>query len=284
MLVRTQDLLVAAMEAPNPYGVLAFNVIGLEHAEAIVCGAEAERSPVILQLSENAIRYRMGALEPITAACRELAVTARVPVALHLDHATSHGICVRAVNAGMSSIMFDASALAFRSNIEATFREASWAHDAGLTIEGELGIVGGKGGSVSMAEQMTDPREAVEYVRKTTVDSLAVAVGTKHGMTSRSATLDFQRIEALCSAVEVPLVLHGSSGVADQDLAEAVHRGIVKINIATQINVAFTEAIRRYLAEDAHVTDPRQYGEVGRAAITGVVRSKLHLVGAAGKA
>lgn len=283
MLARTQDLLDTAMRDSSRYGVLAFNVIGLDHAEAIVLGAEAERAPVILQISQNAIRYRIGLLEPIAAACRELAMASGTQVALHLDHATTHDICVRAAAAGVSSIMFDASTSSHERNIEMTAAQTRWAHQAGVSVEGELGTVGGKDGAVTSAEGMTDPAAAADYVRSTGVDSLAVAVGTEHGMTRQSIGLDFERISALREAVDVPLVLHGSSGVSDDGLVEAVRRGIVKVNIATQLNAAFTGAIRHYLANDGQVTDPRRYGEVGRTAMMDVVRAKCRLVGAAGQ-
>jgi fructose-bisphosphate aldolase class II len=283
MLARTQDLLESAMRSTPRYGVLAFNVIGLEHAEAIIEGAEAERSPVILQISQNAVRYRRGAIEPLAAACREMAQAASVPVALHLDHATTHELCARAAAAGMSSIMFDASTSSHEHNIELTAREVAWAHGHGVSIEGELGIVGGKDGAVTTREGLTDPAAAAAYVAATGVDALAVAVGTEHGMTEQRATLDLDRIDALRAAVDAPLVLHGSSGVAADVLAEAVRRGITKINMATQLNVAFTGAIRVYLDRHGEVTDPRKYGEVGRAAIVEVVRETCRVVGASGR-
>jgi fructose-bisphosphate aldolase class II len=284
MIARTQDLLLEAMRADPPYGVVAFNVIGLEHAEAIVAGAEAERAPVILQISQNAVRYRNGAIEPIAAACRELARAASVPVALHLDHATTHELCVRAAEAGISSIMFDASTDEHARNIALTATETEWAHANGLSIEGELGVVGGKEGVVSAAETMTDPEEAVRYVAATGIDALAIAVGTEHGMTERRASLDLARIAAIRARVDVPLVLHGSSGVPAEVLAEAVRCGITKVNMATQLNAAFTGAVRAYLRAHPEDTDPRRYGEPGRSAIEGVVRETLRLVGAAGKA
>jgi fructose-bisphosphate aldolase, class II len=283
MLARTQDLLETAMRATPRYGVIAFNVIGLEHAEAIVEGAEAERSPVILQISQNAIRYRRGAIEPIAAACRAMAEAAAVPVALHLDHATTHALCARAAAAGMSSIMFDASTSSHALNIELTAAEAAWAHGIGVSIEGELGVVGGKEGAVTSIEGMTDPGAAGEYVAATGIDALAIAVGTEHGMTEQRATLDLDRIEAIRAVVDVPLVLHGSSGVAAAVLAEAIRRGITKVNMATQLNVAFTGAIRAYLDCHPEVTDPRRYGEVGRAAIVEVVRETCRVVGSTGR-
>jgi fructose-bisphosphate aldolase class II len=284
MLVHTLDLLHAAMRSTPRYGVLAFNVIGLEHAEAIIEGAEAEASPVILQISQNAIRYRNGAIEPIAAACREMAKNARVPVALHLDHATTHDLCMRAQACGFNSFMFDASALPWEENLALTTSEADWAHEQDLSLEGELGIVGGKDGAVTSLEGMTDPDAAAAYVAATGVDALAVAVGTEHGMTEQVASLDLDRIAALHAAVDIPLVLHGSSGVPADMLREAVRRGITKVNVATQLNAAFTGAIRTYLEEHADVTDPRAYGQVGRAAIVDVVRAYMQMVGSSGRA
>jgi fructose-bisphosphate aldolase class II len=283
MLARTQDLLLAAMRHAQPYGLLAFNVIGLEHAEAIVQGAGAERAPVILQVSQNAVRYRLGAVEPIAAACQELARLAAVPVALHLDHATTRDLCERAVAAGMSSIMFDASSDTLDENVTRTRDIVAWAHEAGISVEGELGVVGGKDGAVTSADGMTDPDAAAAYVDATGIDALAIAVGTEHGMTEQRVALDIGRIEAIRRAVSMPLVLHGSSGVPDDDLAEAVRLGITKVNMATQLNVAYTGTIRQVLAQDREMTDPRIYGAAGRAAIVDVVRAKCRLVGASGK-
>lgn len=283
MLARTEDLLHAARCSTPRYGVLAFNVIGLEHAEAIITGAEAEASPVILQISQNAIRYRNGAIEPLAAACREMAIAARVPVSLHLDHATTHDLCVRAAASGFSSFMFDASALPWEENLELTAREAAWAHERGLSIEGELGIVGGKEGAVTSLEGMTDPEAAVGYVTATGVDALAVAVGTEHGMTKQVASVDLERIAALYATVEIPLVLHGSSGVPMETLRQAVRCGITKVNVATQLNAAFTGALRTYLDQRPDATDPRTYGREGRAAIVDVVCRYLRVVGSSGQ-
>jgi fructose-bisphosphate aldolase class II len=281
MLTHTLHLLTRAQR--DGYGVLACNVIGLDHAEAIVQGAEAERAPVILQVSQNAIRYRLGRLEPLVTACRELALAAAVPVALHLDHATTREICERAVAAGMSSVMFDASSDDDAVNIARTGETARWAHDRRIAIEGEIGVVGGKGGPVTTVEEMTDPDAAARYVAATGVDLLAIAVGTEHGM-ARKTRIDLERIAAIRAAVAVPLVLHGSSGVPDADLREAVRLGIAKVNMATQLNAAFTAAIRDHLVADPHVTDPRRYGAPAREAMAAVVQDKCRLVGASGRA
>lgn len=282
MLVKTMELLTVA--ASGRYGVLAVNVIGFEHVEAIILGAEAERSPIILQISQNAIAYRLGLIAPIGRACHELATQASVPVSLHLDHATTRDLCERAAAVGFSSIMYDGSSLSYDDNVRETASLAGWAHRNGLGIEGELGVVGGKNGVLTTPEGFTDPGMATRYVAATGVDALAVAVGSKHGMVERLARLDLDRIERLHAAVRVPLVLHGSSGVADPDLVAAIKRGMTKINLATQLNTALTTAIRSYLDTDAAVVDPRRYGERGRAMMIDVVRDHCQLVGSSGKA
>jgi len=276
----TLDLTTQAQS--EGYGVLAFNVIGLDHAEAIVRGAEIERSPVILQVSQNAIRYRLGLVEPLVAACRDLADVATVSIALHLDHATTRDLCERAARAGMSSVMFDASADDDAANIAQTREIVDWARTAGVAVEGEIGIVGGKDGSVTTDGGLTDPDDAARYVAETGVDLLAVAVGSEHGMT-RETRIDLARIGAIREAVAVPLVLHGSSGVPDDDLREAVRRGIAKVNMSTQLNAAWTGAVREYLDANPAVTDPRRYGEPAREAMVDLVRAKCRLVGSAGK-
>jgi fructose-bisphosphate aldolase class II len=283
MLRRTQHLLDQAMRHDPPYGVLALNVIGLEHAEAIVAAAEAEQSPVILQISQNAIRFR-GAVEPLGRACHELAQAATVPIALHLDHATTNDLCERAAKLGFSSIMFDASAASETENIRLTAQKVAWTHQHNITLEGELGIVGGKDGVVTSSQGLTDPDAARHYVDATGIDALAVAIGTEHGMTQRRAALDLDRLDRIRRAVDLPLVLHGSSGVPDEMLAEAVRRGITKVNLATQLNSAYTAAVRECLAQDRTVVDPRIYGAAGRTAMMELVRDRCRLVGSSGHA
>jgi fructose-bisphosphate aldolase class II len=251
-------------------GACAFNVITLEHAEAIVAGAEAAARPVILQISENAVKFHHGNVFPIAAAAAAVAAAATVPVSLHLDHVEELDLLHRAATAGFSSVMFDASKLGFAANVRTTARAAGWAHDNGLWLEAELGEVGGKDGAHAPGVR-TDPAEAAGYVGETGVDGLAVAVGSSHAMTARTAQLDHRLIRALRDAVPVPLVLHGSSGVADDELGRAVTHGIVKINIGTILNVAFTQAVRDHLAGDETAVDPRSYLSPARAEIAAVV-------------
>ena len=265
-----------AMAAGRAVG--AFNVILLEHAEAVVAGAEAAGAPVVLAVSENCVRYH-GGLGALGAACVSLARGASVPVVLHLDHATSPELVADAASAGFGSVMFDASSLPYERNVAATAEVTRWCHDRGLWAEAELGEIGGKDG-VHSPTARTDPAGAAGYVAATGVDALAVAVGSSHAMLTRDAVLDLDLIAALRAAVPVPLVLHGSSGVPDEGLAAAVGAGMTKINVATQLNKVFTAAVRERLAADAAVADPRRYISAGRDAIAAEVTRLLGVIGA----
>jgi fructose-bisphosphate aldolase, class II len=280
-LVATQELLINARR--DEYGIPAFNVIGIEHAEGIVIGAESVNAPVILQLSANAIKYHGGAIAPIGRACAEIANASAVPVALHLDHATSRVLCEAAVTYGFSSVMLDTSDLPYVDNLAQTAELVCWAHGQGVAVEAGLGTVGGKDEAVTTRAGMTDPAAARAFVAETGADSLAVAIGTTHGMGERTARLDLDLLARIRAAVDVPLVLHGSSGVPDEGLAAAVAGGITKINLATQLNQAFTGAVRRYLANDAIVSDPRTYLTEARSAVAACVADRLRLLGAAGR-
>jgi fructose-bisphosphate aldolase class II len=274
-LVTTRQIVEDAQA--RAVGAGAFNVITLEHAEAIVRGAESAGSPVILQVSENAVRFHGARVAPVAAACVAVANGAGVPVSLHLDHVEDEQLLRQAPDHGFSSAMFDASRLHFEANIAATRAAAEWAHDRGLYLEAELGEVGGKDGAHAPGVR-TDPTEAATFVAATRVDALAVAVGTSHAMTTRDALVDRQLITGLAAALPVPLVLHGSSGVSDDDLAGAVAAGIVKVNIGTILNVAFTNAVRAGL-EDRAVVDPRKYLEPARAGMSAVVQRLLGVLG-----
>ncbi|WNG92074.1 ketose-bisphosphate aldolase [Mycobacterium sp. ITM-2016-00318] len=275
-LARTADLVSTAYRAGS--GLLAFNVITLESAEAIVAGAETANRPVILQISENAVKFHNGRLAPIAAAATAVAAAAAVPVSVHLDHVEDEQLLHAGAETGVSSAMFDASKLEYDANVAATKAAADWAHDRGMFLEAELGEVGGKDGAHAPGVR-TDPAEAAAFVAATGVDALAVAVGSSHAMSERTATLDFDLIGRLRSVVPVPLVLHGSSGVADDDLRKAVGVGITKINVGTLLNVHFTGAVRGFLESDDGVTDPRKYLAPARNAIADVVAAMLNTIG-----
>lgn len=255
--------------------VAAFNIITLEHAEAVIAGAEQLGLPVILQLSENAVKFRGGRLLPIARAAVACAEEAAVPVGLHLDHVKSAELLRRAADAGFGSVMYDAAQLPYVENLEATRSAADWAHANGLWIEAELGEVGGKNGAAPLDPHApgarTDPDEARRFVADSGVDALAVAVGSTHAMTSRTAALDHALLARLTKAVDVPLVLHGSSGLPDSELAAAVAGGIRKVNIGTALNVAMTEAIRTHLTP----ADPRPYLTAARTAMAATAAAML---------
>ncbi|MGW1887471.1 class II fructose-bisphosphate aldolase [Streptomyces sp. NPDC001970] len=278
---------LVAEAAAECRAVAAFNIITLEHAEAVVAGAESAASPVILQISENAVKYRYGRLRPLARAAVEAAREAAVPVALHLDHVKSGNLLRQAADAGFSSVMYDASHLPYEENLAATRAAADWAHTNGLWVEAELGEVGGKNGAAPLDAHApgarTDPDEARAFVEASGVDALAVAIGSSHAMTSRTASLDHELLGRLDGAIGVPLVLHGSSGVPDGELSAAVSGGIAKVNIGTALNIAMTAAIREYLAAHADAVDSRKYLSVGRRAMAETVTELIGVLRGAGE-
>jgi fructose-bisphosphate aldolase class II len=273
-LASTGDLVTAA--AARGSAVAAFNVITLEHIEAVVAGAEPAGAPVVLQVSENAVKFRYGRLLPLARAAVAAAERAAVPVALHLDHVQSEHLLRQAPDAGFSSVMYDAARLPYADNLFATRAAVDWAHAQGMWIEAELGQIGGKDGRPPLDAHApgarTDPDQARDFVAGTGVDALAVAVGSTHAMTTRTAALDHALIKRLSAALPVPLVLHGSSGVPDDGLTAAVAGGIAKVNVGTALNAAMTGAIRDFLAAHPEAVDSRTYLGVGREAMAREVR------------
>jgi fructose-bisphosphate aldolase class II len=262
-LVPTKDLVLTA--AARRTGIGAFNVIHLETAEALVMAAEQADSPVILQISENCVTYH-GGLEPIARAVLAAAHASSAHVAVHLDHAESEELARQAVDLGFGSVMFDGATLDYERNVEATVRVVEYAHANDVFVEAELGAIGGKDGAHAPGVR-TDPREARRFVDETGVDALAVAVGSSHAMVQRTAALDLDLVAAIHAAVHVPLVLHGSSGVADETIVEAIRAGMTKINVSTHLNGFFTNAVRAYLAAHPEVVDSRKYLAAGREAL-----------------
>ncbi|MFC9288070.1 ketose-bisphosphate aldolase [Streptomyces sp. NPDC057052] len=255
--------------------VAAFNIVTLEHVEAVITGAERAGTPVVLQVSENTVRFRLGCLLPLARAAVAAAERATVPVALHLDHIRTEALLREAADAGFSSVMYDASQLPYDGNLAATRAAADLAHARGLWIEAELGEIGGKDGKAARDAHApgarTDPAEARAFVADAQVDALAVAVGSVHAMTTRTATLDHRLLARLRAGVDVPLVLHGSSGVPDDELRAAVAGGITKVNIGTALNQAMTGAVRDHLAAHPEAVDPRGHLAVGREAMASAV-------------
>lgn len=257
----------------NQNVVLGLNVIGFEHAEAFIAAAEESGKGLILQLSENAVKYR-GALGPIASALLVMAEQSRAPIALMLDHATDAALAEQAIAIGFTAVMFDASKLPPEQNASETARIVGLARKQGVFVEAELGEIGGKDG-VHAPGVRTNPSDASSFVAQTGVDALAVAVGSSHAMVEKSAELDFDLIKKLASAVSVPLVLHGSSGVAIADLKKAVSCGIRKINIGTEFNSLMTNSIKAEFESQPNLVDPRKYLGPARAAIQAKTTSYL---------
>lgn len=256
-------------------GTGAFNVIHLETAEALVAAAERSGLPVILQISQNCADYH-GGLEPIGLATLAIARASSAPVAVHLDHAEDAALARAAIDLGFSSVMFDGATLDYPANVAATAGVVDYAHERGVFVEAELGEIGGKDGAHAPGVR-TDPNEAVRFVTDTGVDALAVAVGSSHAMSRREASVDLELIGRIHGVLDVPLVLHGSSGVPDHQLVSAIRSGMTKINVSTHLNGYFTRAVREYLAADQDVVDSRKYLRAGREALSAEAERLLTL-------
>lgn len=267
------------------YAVGAFNANNMEIVKAIIEAAVEERSPVILQASQGALRY--AGLNYITAMVRAAAEEADVPVVLHLDHGTSFEQTMLCLRYGFSSVMFDGSRYPLEENIARTAKVAEVAHAMGATVEGELGKIGGTEDDISVDEReafFTDPAEAEQFVRETGIDALAVAIGTAHGPYKGEPVLDFERLAAIKKVVPVPLVLHGASGVPAESIRKAIELGVCKINIDTELRQAFVRGVQRVIREHPDEIDPRKILGPAKEAMKAVVKEKMRLFGCAGRA
>ncbi len=275
MLSSLRDLAHAARS--SGLGVGAFNVIHLEHATAFVQAAERTGRPVVLQLSENAVKYH-GVLAPICLATLAVARASSAPVAVHLDHAEDVGLIREAVSLGVSSVMYDGSRLPDAENRATTGEVVALCHAHGVDVEAELGEVGGKNG-VHDPSARTAPEDAAAFVADTGIDLLAVAVGSSHAMATRDARLDEDLIRAIRAAVDVPLVLHGSSGVSDEGMRRAIAAGMTKINVSTHLSRVFTGSVRAALAADEALVDSRRWMRPARDAVAEEAARLLALYG-----
>lgn len=282
-LVPVSDLLKKA--ETGGYAVGAFNCNNMEIVQAIIAAAEAENAPVIMQASQGAIKY--AGIDYIVAMAKLAAERTHVPVALHLDHGTSFEQVMQCIRAGFSSVMIDGSKLPLAENIVLTKRVLDVARAVGVSVEAELGKIGGTEDDIHVSEReafFTDPGEAGTFVRETGVDALAVAIGTAHGQYKGIPELDFPRLEKIKSIVNIPIVLHGSSGVPDDAVRQAIHLGVRKVNIDTNIREAFTAAARKVLDNNPKEIDPRKMLGPAREAATEVIREKIRVFGSTGKA
>ncbi len=281
-LVTIKELLLKAQE--GHYAIGAFNVENMEMVQAVVAAAEELKSPVIIQTTPSTVKY--ADVEYFYANVKVAAEKSCIPVVMHLDHGSSFDLAMRAFRAGYTSIMIDGSHEIFDENIRITKSVVDACHPAGVPVEAELGKVGGKEDDLEGGEgnPYTVPSEAVEFVNATGIDSLAVAIGTAHGVYKETPRLDVDRLSEIREAVSIPLVLHGTSGVPDDAVRECIKRGICKVNYATDLRIAFSEGVREFLIANPEAFDPKKYSAVGREKVKAYVMSKIKICGSDGKA
>lgn len=280
-LVTTKELFQDAQT--NGYAIGAFNVENMEMVQAVVAAAEELKSPVIMQTTPSTLKYADADYFYANVACA--AKKASVPVVMHLDHGSSFDLAVKAFRAGYTSIMIDGSHSVFEENIAITKSVVEVCHPGNVPVEAELGKVGGKeDGLDGGAGGYTVPEEAAEFVERTNVDSLAVAIGTAHGVYKGIPKLDIDRLAEIRKLVSIPLVLHGTSGVPDDAVRECIKRGICKVNYATDLRIAFSEGVKEVLSANPDVFDPKKYNAVGRDKVKSYVMNKILVCGSNGKA
>ena len=280
-LVTTKQMLLDA-QAGN-YAVGAFNVENMEMVMAVMEAAEELKSPVIMQTTPSTVKY--AGLDFFLANVKAAAERASVPVAMHLDHGSSFELAMQAYRTGYTSIMIDGSHSVFEENIAITKSVVDACHAGQVPVEAELGKVGGKEDDLDGGNGgYTVPSEAAEFVERTGVDSLAVAIGTAHGVYKGIPKLDVDRLSQIREVVSIPLVLHGTSGVPDDAVRECIRRGICKVNYATDLRIAFSNGVKEYLAENPDVFDPKKYCAVGREKVKEYVMSKMLVCGSNGRA
>ncbi|HEY1074352.1 MAG TPA: class II fructose-bisphosphate aldolase [Patescibacteria group bacterium] len=275
MLVTLNPVLRAAQH--HKFAVGAFNVYNLESVEAVISAAEEMHAPVVVQTSEKAITY--AGMSELAAIVLTRAKASFVPVVFHVDHGRTHRVLYDAIEAGYSSIMFDGSHLPYEENVRWTKEMVDRAHRKGISVEAELGRVGGVEDDISAEEGLTDPGMAVEFIRATHCDALAVGIGNNHGKPKPGEKLHLDQLEHIAAAVSLPLVLHGASGTPEDDIRQAIALGITKINIDTDLRIAFSEAEREVLASDPKLYDPRSILAPGTEAMREVVKQKIALFG-----
>lgn len=280
-LVTSKEMLENAQK--GGYAVGAFNAENMEMIKAIIAAAEEIKAPVMIQTTPSTIKY--GTVETFYAMTAAEAAKASVPVCLHLDHGNSFELAVQAMKAGYTSVMIDGSHEDFEGNIQISKKVADVANALGIPVEAELGKVGGKEDDlVAEADTNTDPKEAKEFVERTGITSLAVAIGTAHGFYAGTPVLDKVRVSEIKELVDVPLVLHGASGLSDEDVKECVSRGICKVNFATELRVAYTNACKKLLEENPETYDPKKLGVVAMEAVKELVKERMKVCGCDGKA
>ena len=276
--VTTKEMLLRARQ--GHYAIGAFNAENMEMAQAIILAAEETQAPVMIQTTPGTLKYAAPMI--FAGMVSRLAAAAKVPVALHLDHGNSFELAQECVRQGYTSIMIDGSLLPFEENVALSRRVVEMAGN--LPVEAELGTVGGKEDSHEAAMAYTDPAQAEEFVRRTGVFSFAPAIGTAHGVYKAEPRLDLDRLSEIARRVDVPLVLHGTSGVPDDTVRSCIQKGICKVNYATDLRITFTQAVKAAIEENPAAIDPKKYLAAARQAVQRRVAELIHVCGSAGKA
>ena len=279
-LVTSKKMLLDAQK--GGYAVGAFNVENMEMVKAVIAAAEELNAPVMLQTTPSTVKY--GSLETYAAIVAAEAKKATVPVCLHLDHGNSYELAMAAIEAGYSSVMIDGSHESLENNIAITKKVVEDAEKKEIPVEAELGKGGGKEDDLEAeADMNTDPIEAKQFVDRTRVSSLAIAIGTAHGFYAGTPVLDKERVSEIKALVSVPLVLHGASGLSNEEIKECVNRGMCKVNFATELRVAYTDAVKRLLEEKPETFDPKKIGEVGMLAVKELAVNRMKVCGCVNK-
>lgn len=280
-LVTTEKMLQDADR--NNYAIGAFNVENMEMVMAVIKACEELDAPAILQTTPSTVKFAGVDMYYANVACA--AKRARVPIAIHLDHGNSFELASQAFRAGYTSIMIDGSKLPFEENIDLAKRVVDLCKPSSIPVEAELGKVGGKEDSTTCDDpDYTDPDKAAYYVNETGISSLAVAIGTAHGVYKGIPKLDVELLSKIRNVVSIPLVLHGASGVPDETVMECIRRGISKVNFATELRIAYSNGIKEYLKDNPDVIDPKKYSLVAMQHVTDVVKSKIMICGSTNKA
>ncbi len=281
-MISSKEILIKARD--NNYAVAAFNIHNLETLKAVIKAASDMRAPLILQTTPGTVKH--AGLKYLVAMADAASRETGLPIALHLDHSEDLDLLKGCIDGGYTSVMYDGSKLPFEQNIAGTKEAVEYAHARGVQVEAELGRLGGREENINVTDyeaSLTDPASATEFIEKTGIDSLAVAIGTAHGLYKGTPKLDYERLKEIKRMVDVPLVLHGASDVPDEMIEKAVSCGINKINIATDLKIAFANALRRYLAENPDENDPRKYFSPAMDAVVEVAKHKIGIAGCENK-
>jgi len=282
MPLTTTDTMLRNAQEGN-YAIGAFNAENMEMVQAVIDAAEELNAPVIIQTTPSTVRY--ASLELYLANVSAAAKAAKVPVAMHLDHGDSFELAMQALRAGYTSIMIDGSKHVLEENIALTKSVVDACKPSNIPVEGELGKVGGKEDDMeSSGTGYTDPEEAIEFVKRTGVSSLAVGVGTAHGVYATTPVLNTELISVLRKIIDIPLVLHGASGLSNEAVQDCIRRGMCKVNFATELRIAYTQAVQEYLAQNPKTIDPKKYGAVAYKAVKELVIGRIRVLGSDGKA